>query len=169
MAGVFGGGLEQREEVLVGVAVEVDVQVLVTDHVGVEQGLDAWEGAVLRPAGGEMAGAVGGVLRGPGFYGLFAVEEDEPDAVARGRMGAEVLANFDEQGRGAGAVVGPDEGDVLEGVVGLVVVGEDDDPVLLDWIGAGELDDQVVHRLQAGGGGGGEAVDLEAVVLLLRE
>ena len=29
-----------------------------------------------------------------------------------------------------------------------------------------ELDDEVVHRLVAGGGGGGEGVDFEAVVLL---
>ena len=43
------------------------------------------------PLGGEMAGAVEGVGGGPGLDGLFTVVEDQPDAVALGRMGTEVL------------------------------------------------------------------------------
>ena len=75
-------------------------------------------------------------------------------------MGAEVLAERDEQGGGAGAVVGADEGDVLERVVGFVVGDEDDDAVLL----AGEFDDVVAHRLRAGGGVGGELVGFEVAL-----
>ena len=115
----------------VELVVVVDVEVLVADHVGDEEGLDLVEGAVLRPLGGEVAGAVEGVGGGPLLDGLFAVVEDQPDGVALGRMGAEVLADLDEQGGGAGAVVGADEVDVRERVVGLVVGDEDDDAVLL--------------------------------------
>ena len=60
----------------------------------------------------------------------------------------------------AGAVVGSDEVDVAERVVGLVVGGEDDDAVLF----AGEADDVVAHRLEAGGSVGGEAVGLEVAL-----
>jgi hypothetical protein len=69
-------------------------------------------------------------------------------------MGAEVGSDLDEQGGGAGSVVGADEGDVAERVVGLVVGGEDDDAVFF----AGEADDVVAHGLRAGGGVGGELV-----------
>ena len=67
--------------------------------------------------------------------GFFAVVEDEPDAVALGWMGAEVGAEGDEKGGGAGAVVCADEGDVFEGVVGLVVGGDDDGrAVFFAWV-----------------------------------
>ena len=92
------------------------------------------EGAVLRPFGGEVAGAVGvvfAVVGEPVLDGLFAVVEDEPDGVALGRMGAEDVADLDEQGGGGGAVVGSVELDVAQRVVGLVVAGEDDDAVFL--------------------------------------
>ncbi len=164
VAGVFGGLDEEGPELGGGVGVVVDVEVLVADHVGEEEGLDVGEGAVLGPLGGEVAGAVEGVLRGPGLDGFFAVVEEQDDAVAGGRVGAEVLADLDEQGGGAGAVVGADEGDVLEGVVGFVVGGEDDDAVPFGWVRAGEVDDVVADGLEAGGGGGGEGIDVEAVV-----
>ena len=61
--------------------------------------------------------------------GLFAVVEEEPDAVALGWMGAEVDAEGDEEGGGGGAVVGSYEVNVFEGVVGLVVGGDDHDAV----------------------------------------
>lgn len=47
VAGVFGGELQEIDHFGVGVAVEVDVEVLVADHVGEEEGLDFGEGAVL--------------------------------------------------------------------------------------------------------------------------
>ena len=75
-------------------------------------------------------------------------------------MGAEDGADLDEQGGGGGAVVGSVEVDVAEGVVGLVVSGEDDDAVFF----AGEADDVVVHRLETGGGAGGEGVGFEVAL-----
>ncbi len=93
VAGVPGGLDEERPELGGGVGVVVDVEVLVADHVGEEEGLDVGEGAVLGPLGGEVAGAVEGVLRGPGFDGFFAVVEEQIDAVALGWVGAEVLAD----------------------------------------------------------------------------
>ena len=86
--------------------------------------------------------------------GFFAVVEDQPDGVALRWVGAEVGADLHEQGRGAGAVVGADEVDVAQGVVGLVVGGEDDDAVTLSRV----ADDVVAHRLRAGGGVGGELI-----------
>ena len=44
---------------------------------------------------------------------FFAVVEDEPDRVTLGRVSPEVCTQFDEQGGGAGAVVGADEADGL--------------------------------------------------------
>ena len=137
VAGVFGGLAEELDEGGGGVRVGVDVEVAVADHVGEEEGFDVAEGAVLGPFGGEMAGAVGVVVALPFFDGFFAVVEEEPDGVALGRVGAVVLAERDEEGGGAGAVVGADEGDVAEGVVGFVVGGEDDDAVFFGWTGAG--------------------------------
>ncbi len=138
----------------------VDVEVLVGDHVGDEEGFDLAQGSVVCPASGEVAGAVEGVGGAPGFDGLFAVVEDEPDGVAFGRVGAEYVADLDEEGCGGGAVVGSVEVDVAERVVGLVVAGEDDDAVAF----AGIFDDEVVHRLEAGGCIGGEGVGLEVAL-----
>ena len=75
-------------------------------------------------------------------------------------MGAEVSAELDQQSGGAGAVVGSEEGDVAQRVVGLVVAGEDDDAVFF----AGILDDVVAHGLDAGRGAGGEVVGLEVAL-----
>ena len=129
----------------------VDVEVLVADHVGDEEGLDL-QGAVGVPLGGQVAGAVEGVGGRPGLDGLFAVVEDQPDGVALRWMGAEVLAELDEQSGGAGAVVGADEVDVLERVVGFVVAGENDDAVFF----AGVADDVVAHGRADRSVGGGE-------------
>ena len=138
----------------------VDVEVLVADHVGDEEGLDLAESAVVGPLGGEMARAVERVGGGPLFDGLFAVVEDQPDGVALGRMRAEDIADLDQQRAGGGAVVGSVELDVAQRVVGLVVAGEDDDAVFF----AGIFDDEVAHRLQAGGRAGGEGVGLEVAL-----
>src|SRR5271155_5750085 len=75
-------------------------------------------------------------------------------------MGAEDGAYLDEQGRGGGAVVSSVEVDVAEGIVGLVVAGEDDDAVFFARI----FDDVVGHRLKTGGGGGGEGVGDEVAL-----
>ncbi len=141
-------------------SVAVDVEVFIGDHVGDDEGLDFGEGAILGPLGGEMASAVEGVGGGPGTDGLFAIVEDQPDAVALGRVRAKVVADLDEQSCSGGTVVGSDEADVLERVVGLVVAGQDDDAVLLARI----AHDEVAHGEQAGGGAGGEAVDLEVAL-----
>ena len=47
VAGVLGGDFEQVEQPGGGVLVAVDVEVLVADHVGEEEGLDLAEGAVV--------------------------------------------------------------------------------------------------------------------------
>jgi len=161
MIGILRGGHQDVGEPGCGVLFAVDVERLVADHVEDDEGLDFGDGAVLGPLGGEMACAVEGVGGAPGLDGLFTVIEDEPDAIALGRIGAEVFAQLDEHGGGAGPVVGSDEVYVLEGVVGLVVGGEDDDSVLL----AGIAHDVVAHGDGADGGvGGGEAVGLEVAV-----
>src|ERR1700737_3041041 len=98
---------------------------------------------------------------GPGRESPFPLGEDPPDAGTLGRMGAGGVAHLDEEGSGAASVVGADEVDVLEGVVGLVVRGEDDDSVLP----AGIAHDVVAHGDRADGGvGGGEAVGLEGTL-----
>ena len=107
-----------------------------------------------------MSGAVEGVAIGPFLDGFFAVVEDEPDAVALGRVGAEVAAKFDEECGGGGSVVGSDEVDIAEGVVGLVVGSEDDDAVFL----AGIAHDVVAHAEEPGGGAGGEGVGFEVTL-----
>ena len=145
VASVLGGDLEQVAEPGGGVLLVVDVEVLVADHVGEEECLDFFEGAVAAPLGGEVAGAVEGVGGGPGLDGLFAVVEDEPDGVSLGRMGAEVGADPDEQGSGAGSVVGADEGDVFEGPVGLVMAGQNDYRIFF----AGEADEVETSELTA--------------------
>ncbi len=133
----FAACFEEVEQPGRGVVVVVDVEVFVADHVGDEEGLDFGEGAVLRTTWRRGGGCRRGSLCRcwpPFCDGLFAVVEDEPDGVALGRMGAEVVADFDEEGGGAGSVVGSDEVDVAQGVVGLVVAGEDDDAVFLSGV-----------------------------------
>ena len=100
------------------------------------------------------------VVGEPVLDGLFAVVEDQPDGVALGRVGAEDVADLDQQRGGGGAVVGPVELDVAQRVVGLVVAGEDDDAVFF----AGVPDDVVAHRLEAGGSAGGEGVGFEVAL-----
>ncbi len=75
-------------------------------------------------------------------------------------MGPKVVADLNEQGGGGRTVVGSDEVDVFEPVVGLVVAGQDDDAILL----SGEAHDVVAHGQQADGGAGGEAVCLEVAL-----
>ncbi len=72
-------------------------------------------------------------------------------------MDAEVVTDLDEQGGGGSAVVGSDEVNVAEGVVGFVVGGEDDDAILF----AGVAHDVVAHGEHAGRSAGGEAVGFE--------
>ncbi len=127
----FAAVLQQLDQLRVGVAVEVDVQILVADHVGQQECLDLADGAVLRPLRGQVARAVERVGWAPLLDGFFAVEEDQVNAVALRRMRAEVLAQFDQQCGGAGAVVGADEADIFQRIVRLVVRAEDDDAVLL--------------------------------------
>ena len=75
-------------------------------------------------------------------------------------MGAEDVADFDEQRGGGGSVVGSVELDVAQRVVGLVVAGEDDDAVFF----AGVSDDVVAHGLETGGSAGGEGVGFEVAL-----
>src|ERR1700679_2871836 len=107
-----------------------------------------------------MAGAVEGVGTTPALDGLFAVVEDQPDGVAFGRVGAEDVANLDEQGRGGCSVVGSVKIYVAKRVVCLVVRGEDDYAVAF----AGEAHNEVVHGLEASGGICGEGIGLEVAV-----
>jgi hypothetical protein len=129
---------------------------LPADHVGDNEGLDVGKRTVAGPLGSnvthtvQLVGADHAILAD----GLFAVVEEQPDGVAGGRMSTVILAQCDEQGGGAGTVVGADEGDVFERVVGFIVAGEDDDAVPL----ARKFDDVVVHPHWADGGGGGEGV-----------
>ena len=58
VAGVFCGDFEQVQQPGGGVLDVVDVEVLVGDHVGDEEGFDFVDGSVLAPLGGEVAGAV---------------------------------------------------------------------------------------------------------------
>ncbi len=110
------------------------------------------------PPGGEVAGAVEGVGGAPVFDGLFAVVEDEPGRSSPGAgWRRSWLPISMSRAVGGGSVVGSVEGDVAQGVVGLVVAGEDDDAVLL----AGVFDDVVAHGLKTGGGVGGEGVGFE--------
>ena len=112
----------------------LDVEVLVADHVGEEEGLDLAERAVAAPSRGQMAAAVGGVGARPALDGLFAIEEDQPDGVAvelsRGRLrgfGAQPVGDGHKQAGGGSAVVGADKVDGAQRVVGFVVRAEDDD------------------------------------------
>src|ERR1700677_3779482 len=107
-----------------------------------------------------MAGAVEGVGTTPALDGLFAVVEDQPDGVAFGRVGAEDVANLDEQGRGGCSVVGSAKIYVAKKGVCLVVRGEDDYAVAF----AGEAHNEVVHGLEASGGICGEGIGLEVAV-----
>ena len=97
----------------------------------------------MGPLCSKVSRPVEGVGWTPLFDGLFAIEEDEVDAVTDGRMGAEVLAEGDEEGGGAGSVVGTYEVDVFEWIVGLVVGAEDDDAVFPGGAGGREFDDDV--------------------------
>ena len=63
-------------------------------------------------------------------------------------MLAQMIGDFKQQANVAAAIVGADEGGVLERKVGVVVAGQDDDAIFL----AGELGDDVVHRKGTGGG-----------------
>ena len=108
-----------------------------------------------------MATAVKGIGVSPiAADGLLAVKEDEVDRVALRRMFTQVLPEGDQQGRGAGTIVGTDKICVAQVVIGFVVRGKHDDAVAL----ARELDDEVVHRLRAGGGVREEAVDDEVTL-----
>ncbi len=164
VAGFLAGFAEQVEQPGRGVQLLLDVHLLPADHVGHDEGLDVADGAVHGPLGGDVADAVElvGADHALAADGLFAVVEEQPDGVALGRVLAIVLAERDEQGGGACAVVGADEVNVLEWVVGFVVAGEDDELVALAGVGAGEFDDVVRHTDRpyrcAGGEGVGDEV-----------
>ena len=63
-------------------------------------------------------------------------------------MGAELGGDFQHESDVGAAIVGADEAGVAQGIVGVVMTGEDDDAVFF----AGEFGDDVVHREGAGGG-----------------
>src|SRR5258708_37181684 len=160
VACVFGGDLEQVVQPRRGIVTMVDVEILVGDHVGDQEGLDLADGSVIAPLGGEVAGAVGVVLAvvgKPFFDGFFAIVEDQPDGVALGRMSAEDIADLDEEGSSRGSVVGSVELDVAQRVIGLVVSDEDDDAVFF----TGIFDDVVAHRLESSRSGGSKGVSFE--------
>ena len=92
VVGVDGSLEEEVAEPGSGLHLFEDVEVLVADHVGDEEGFDALQGAVGVPPGGEVAGAVERVGVRPLVDRLFAVVEDQPDGVALRRVGAEVRA-----------------------------------------------------------------------------
>src|SRR6185437_15953280 len=140
-----------------------DVEVLVADHVSNEQSLDALQCPVSIPLCSEMPSAVGVVnlaLIVPVLDCLLAIVEDQPDGISLRRMRAQIFADGNQQGCGAGAVIRADKVDVAQRVIGFVVGYENDGAVAL----AGEFDDEVAHRLLAGGSVGGELIHLEVAV-----
>ena len=117
-----------------------------------------------------MAAAVCGVGGRPLLNGFFAVKEDEPNGVAgelfagrAGSFGAKAVGDSHQEPCGGGSVVGADEVDVAQRVVGLVVRGEDDGAGLCAW----EAHDEVAHGHGADGSVGGEGVLFELIVVAL--
>src|SRR6185437_938401 len=91
---------------------------------------------------------------------LLAIVEDQPDGIALWWMCAQIFADGNQQGCGAGTVVRAYKVDVAQRVVGFVVGYENDGAVAL----AGKFDDEVAYRLLAGGRIGSELVHLEVAV-----
>src|SRR5690606_38169874 len=129
-----------------------DAEVLIADHVDIDEGVDVFEGALFFEMVDKCAAPVQTVFFGPLLEGLFAVEEGEPDG-AYVPLPAEGPGHFDHPCGGGAAVVGADEFESGE-VFGGVVVAED------DCTGIGALDDAVdiYHGLLAEGCFGVEAV-----------
>ena len=90
------------------------------------------EGSIAAPFGGEVPAAISGVGARPALESLFAVKKDQPDRVAvelfaACGLGMKPVADGHQQAGGGGAVVGADEVDVAERVIGFVVRAENDD------------------------------------------
>ena len=166
VAELLCGLADQIDEPAGGAGFALDVEILVADHVGEHEGLDAAESSVAAPFGCEVAAADRWSRSADQCSnGFFAVEEDQPHGVAFELFAAAVCAQLvgdgHQQAGGCRAVVGADEVDVAQRVVGLVVGGEDDDAVFF----AGEAHDEVAQGDRADGGVGGEGVFFKLVVL----
>ena len=163
VAELFRGLADQRDQPVCGAGIAQNIQILVADHVGQHEGLNAAQGSVFAPASGQVAAAIGGVGAGPGMDGFFSVEKDQPHRVAVEGLAAQLVGYGHEQAGGRSAVVGAHKVDVLKPVVGFVVGGQHDDAVLL----AGEAHDEVAHGHRPDGRVGGERILFELVVLEL--
>ena len=83
VAELLCGLAHQVDEPAGGARLALDVEILVADHVGEDEGLDAAEGSVAAPFGGQVTAADrSSRMRDQLLNGLFAVEEDQPDGVA---------------------------------------------------------------------------------------
>ena len=133
-------------------------QVLVPDHVNVQQRFDAARRSIGAPFRGKPAAAVGVVVVLPAHGRFFAVKKHQPHAVFEGACG-EHASQRKKKGRGGAAIVGADE--VQPGPVkGVVMPGHHDDAVSFprqfrndvfhgDAALGGPGDKVVLHHLQA--------------------
>ena len=135
-----------------GIAVTLDVQIGVADHVGQKERLDLLQSAFSLPFLGEMRFAVKAVLHKRHFHGkpaaavrfdgLFGIIPHQPDAVAIVRLSPQLIGNLQQHRAGGSAIVGTDVGRVAEWIIRVVVAGDDDDAIF----GTGEFGDDVVNR-----------------------
>ncbi len=122
--GLTGGLMEEFAQAGCGVGRDLELEVLVANHVGENHGTDA--AALLFKADGEVAAAVEAVGGGVGVVALFSIEEGDEDVVLEARRSGEDSGEFEHKAGGAAAVVGALE---VGGDSGLgIVVGEQDDP-----------------------------------------
>ena len=97
--------------------------------------------------------------------GLLAVEEDQPHGVAIQffpcAVSAQLVGDGHQQAGRRRSVVGADEVDVAQRIVGLVMGAKDNHAVFL----AGKTHDEVVHGHRADRGVGGEGIVFKLIVL----
>ncbi len=97
IAELFCGLADKIDEPAGGAGFALDVEILVADHIGQHKGLDAAQGSVAAPLGGQVPAAIRRVGRGPVFDGLFAVEEDQPHRVAIEFFAAQFVGDCHQQ------------------------------------------------------------------------
>src|SRR6266849_7895354 len=144
-----------------GVAVAVDIEVGVANHVNQQEYFYVLERAVLLPFFGQMTHAIETVGGGPLFYRFFPVGPQQPHAVAFALFSAQLVGQLQQNGSRIAAVVGTHVTGASQREVGVIVAGADDDSVP----SSGKLGNQVAYRELAFDGVGGESVVFHTVAL----
>src|SRR5260370_39959701 len=145
-----------------GVAVAVDIEVGVANHVSQQEYFYVLERAVLLPFFGQMTHAIETVGVGPLFYRFFPIGPQPPHAVAFALFSAQLVGQLQQNGSRRAAVVGPHVTGAAQREVGVIVSGDDDDSVP----SSGQLGDQVAYRDIAFVWVGGERLILNTSTLV---